>query len=151
MSRLHGDRLNGLVSAPSLHTVINPMRGAWITYTPTWSGTIGNGTLNGAWQRIGRTVNVRINITWGTTTTHPVASQQFSVPFAAHATLVAAVAGLQSPVGSANGTSAGAGVGPTAFYAATMLGPFAPTWTNIGWASTNFGSLFAVYEAAADV
>lgn len=48
--------------------------GAWTPYTPTWgtlSGTapvIGNGTLAGRYQQIGKTVNFYAQITIGTTT-----------------------------------------------------------------------------------
>jgi hypothetical protein len=50
--------------------------GAWETYTPTiknaYSGTdwvLGNGTVTGRYQRIGRTVVVEVTITMGSTTT----------------------------------------------------------------------------------
>lgn len=56
--------------------------GAWTAYTPTWSGTIGNGTLNGTWMRIGRTIHWRANVLWGSTTSHAAAAQSLSVPVA---------------------------------------------------------------------
>jgi hypothetical protein len=48
--------------------------GAWTPYTPTWTATttnptIGNGTLTGAYAKFGRSVDVRIRITVGSTTT----------------------------------------------------------------------------------
>ena len=43
--------------------------GEWISYTPTFTGlTVGNGTLNGAYSRIGDNVFVRVDLTFGTTT-----------------------------------------------------------------------------------
>jgi len=53
---------------------------AWIPYTPTWkanTGTppsIGNGTLEGAYKKIGKTVYIRIKMTTGTTTTYGTAT-----------------------------------------------------------------------------
>lgn len=48
--------------------------GAWTSYTPTWTSTvtnptIGNGTLTGAYRQLGKTVDVRIRLVWGSTTT----------------------------------------------------------------------------------
>lgn len=62
---------------------------AWTPYVVIWdqsSGTnpnIGNGTLIGKYQRIGRTINVNINMTAGTTTTFGNGGWRFSLPFAA--------------------------------------------------------------------
>lgn len=55
---------------------------AWTAYTPTWSGTLGNGTLTGAWMRIGRTIHYRASVVWGTTTSHAAAAQSLTLPFA---------------------------------------------------------------------
>jgi len=54
--------------------------GQRISYTPTWSGTLGNGTLTGSYQIIGDWVRVWITLTWGSTTTHGAAIQTFSIP-----------------------------------------------------------------------
>lgn len=41
----------------------------WQAYTPTWTGlTLGNGVTAGQWCRIGNSVFVRIQLTWGSTT-----------------------------------------------------------------------------------
>lgn len=58
----------------------------WTAYTPTWSSTgtqpaIGNGTLIGAYQRIGRTIYLRIRLVPGTTTTFGTGVYFISVPF----------------------------------------------------------------------
>jgi hypothetical protein len=52
-----------------------PDPGAWISYTPTWttdSGlhlpSFGNATINCKYQKIGRTVNVKFSISFGSTT-----------------------------------------------------------------------------------
>jgi hypothetical protein len=55
---------------------------AWTTYTPLWSGTLGNGLLNGRYQRIGRTVHFHIEFQWGSTTSHPAGGMYFSAPVA---------------------------------------------------------------------
>jgi hypothetical protein len=62
---------------------------AWTPYVVIWdqsSGTnpnLGNGTLIGKYQRVGRTINVNINMTAGTTTTFGNGGWRFSLPFAA--------------------------------------------------------------------
>lgn len=57
---------------------------AWLPYTPTWTpGTLGNGTLTGAYMKVGRTVHFRIHLTWGSTTTAPAGVFIFTLPTAA--------------------------------------------------------------------
>lgn len=60
----------------------------WTTYTPTWTGVttnpvLGNGTLAGAWTKVGRNVTVRVNLLMGTTTTYGSGAWQFALPEAA--------------------------------------------------------------------
>lgn len=62
--------------------------GAWKTYTPTWTGVVGNGTMTAAWRRQGRTIHFRIEIVWGSTTTHAAAIQSLTLPVAPHAAYV---------------------------------------------------------------
>ena len=57
-----------------------------LTYSPTWSGTIGNGTLVGTYTRVGNRVDVSIKLIWGTTTTHPAAVQTLALPYQTNAT-----------------------------------------------------------------
>src|SRR5690242_17937039 len=50
------------------------VQSAWTSYTPVWTGTttnpvIGNGSLNGRYARLGKTLDVFIQITMGSTTT----------------------------------------------------------------------------------
>ena len=56
---------------------------AWVPFTPTWSGTLGNGVLACSYANIGRTVHARYSLTWGTTTSHAAAAQTFTLPVAA--------------------------------------------------------------------
>lgn len=58
---------------------------AWTAYTPTWSGTLGNGTLTGRYTMVGKTVNWRATVTWGSTTSHAAATQTLTLPVAPHA------------------------------------------------------------------
>ena len=59
---------------------------AWIPYTPTWavvSGTapsIGNGTLSGRYQQVGKTVHFVVQITMGSTTTYGSGQWTLSLP-----------------------------------------------------------------------
>ena len=61
--------------------------GAYLTYTPAWTGTtnpgLGNGTLTGRWTRIGRTIIGSINLTIGSTTTGGSGSWAWDLPVVA--------------------------------------------------------------------
>ena len=70
---------------------------AWTTYTPTWTAattnpTLGNGTLTGAYKQIGKTVFVRVKLSWGSTTTGGSGDWRFSLPVTA-----ASADGIQFP------------------------------------------------------
>ncbi len=54
--------------------------GNWQIYTPTWSGTLGNGALSGSFVKIGKLVVFELRLTWGTSTTHPASLQSFGLP-----------------------------------------------------------------------
>jgi hypothetical protein len=51
--------------------------------SPTWSGTLGDGTLTAKYIRTGDGCWCEIDLTWGTTTTHPAATMTFGIPFTA--------------------------------------------------------------------
>ena len=56
------------------------------TYTPTWTAqttnpSLGNGSINGRYYRIGNVVTVFINLTMGSTTTYGSGEWWFSMPF----------------------------------------------------------------------
>lgn len=58
---------------------------AWTAYTPVWTGSttnpvIGNGTLQGAYCKIGKLVNFRASITLGSTTTVGAGAYGLSLP-----------------------------------------------------------------------
>lgn len=57
----------------------------WQSYTPTWSsdGTqpvLNNGTLTGAYRRVGSSIEVEIDLTMGSTTTFGTSFYKFSLP-----------------------------------------------------------------------
>jgi hypothetical protein len=70
-------------------TIFSPS--AWTTFVPTWgvtsgtASTIGNGTLLGHYQQVGKTVNVSMQITMGSTTTYSASQWTLSLPVQAAA------------------------------------------------------------------
>ena len=58
---------------------------AWSTYTPTWyttgtAASIGNGTLTGRYQNIGRTIVGEIRLVFGSTSVRGTGTYRFSLP-----------------------------------------------------------------------
>lgn len=56
---------------------LEALTAVWTSYTPALtstagSPTVGNGTLVGRYRQLGKTVDVRIVLTWGSTTTYGV-------------------------------------------------------------------------------
>lgn len=49
--------------------VTTPPAGVYQAYTPTFGGTLGNGTVSGRWARIGNTVHANLFFLVGSTTT----------------------------------------------------------------------------------
>lgn len=59
--------------------------GAWTSYTPAWTGagsnpSLGDGTIQAAYKRIGSTVHFRIWVTCGSTTTYGSSAWSFALP-----------------------------------------------------------------------
>ncbi|MFE5368219.1 hypothetical protein [Streptomyces mirabilis] len=59
--------------------------GSWIPYTPVWTAsitnpTLGNGTLIGRYQKVGRDVHFHINLTTGSTSTYGNGGYNFTLP-----------------------------------------------------------------------
>ena len=54
--------------------------GERLSYTPTWSGTLGNGTLTASYQIIGGWCRCVISLTWGSTTSHATAGCRGTSP-----------------------------------------------------------------------
>ena len=83
-----------VVSAAEMNTEVRDaltgVQAAWTAYTPTWTATttnptLNNGTLVGKWQRLGKTYLYRINLTMGSTTAFGTGSYLFALPAAVHA------------------------------------------------------------------
>lgn len=58
---------------------------AWTAYTPVWGSTgaapaIGNGSITGKYRKFGKTLDLRILLTMGTTTTYGAAAWKLSLP-----------------------------------------------------------------------
>jgi hypothetical protein len=88
------------VTASSAFTAsyVTPYETAWTSYTPTWTSagtqpTLGDGTLTGAYKQIGKTVFVRVRLTFGTTTNGGTGAWYFNLPVTASSTW-----GIQMPV-----------------------------------------------------
>jgi hypothetical protein len=91
------------VTANSLDLDGYEVSGVWNGYTPTWAaaGTqpaIGNGTLTGRWKRVGNTVDFRILLIAGSTTTFGTGTWTWTLP---NGWSVVDYAGPGEPVGSA--------------------------------------------------
>lgn len=62
--------------------------GAWTAYTPSWTAattnpSLGNGTIAGRYQKVGRQVTIHINLIAGSTTAYGSGNYNFSLPFTA--------------------------------------------------------------------
>lgn len=80
----------------------------WNAYTPAWSGTLGNGSISGAYFRAGRFIAFELSIAWGSTTSHAASAQTISIPVQiananALRTVGIAVAALTGPSAQASG------------------------------------------------
>jgi len=88
----HSD-INDAVEALEAKVAIGAtVLGAWIDYTPTWTGAfinpvIGNGSIAGRYSLVNKTVTAQILITMGSTTTYGNGAYFFSLPVTAAATL----------------------------------------------------------------
>lgn len=120
--------------------------GAWISYTPSWTASttnpsLGNGTLIGRYQKIGRTVFFHVNCIPGSTTTYGSGAYSFSLPPFAVANAGASFIGTAHLLG----TDRWAGqiiLSP----AATAYAPFFPltsTNTRVGGMTTTQPEVFA--------
>ena len=105
--------------------------GAWTDYTPSLVGvTVGNGTLTGRYQVVGKTVNFALRLIGGTTTSF-TATCQFGLPVAAADVGRGAFAGWRA---SPNGVVGARLASTTAFYVYDAA-------TGSAWGSgTTFGS-----------
>lgn len=97
---------DGTVTNDNLSVATGELGGAWQSYAPTWasSGTqpaIGNGSIAGFYQKIGRTVRCRVLIVVGTTTTGGSGTYTISVPTPMLAASDASAVSVYMPLGQA--------------------------------------------------
>lgn len=130
-----------------------PLAGAWASYVPSTANiTVGNGTQSAFFTRIGRTIIVRWNLNWGSTTSF-AGNIQVGLPVAA-----SAASFNNGMVGSAYMLDAGTRElsGSTRFVTASSTQVFVITgdggtvnatvpWT---WATSDNVSFTMTYEAA---
>jgi hypothetical protein len=136
-----------VLTASDINTYLMGEGGAWTSYTPTFSGTIGNGTLTGKYARYGRTIVFTASVTWGTTTSHAAATQTLSLP---------ATAATQEGHGSVNIDQGGTGrrfhISFVSTGAVSGQSEIAGGITNVlpvtTWANGHTWSVSGSYEAA---
>lgn len=99
------------------------IQAAWDSYTPTWTAVttnpvLGNGTLTGAWLRIGKTFRFRISLTMGSSTTYGTGPWRFALPAGAHAAY-----GIYATFGTASLVDTSASARSVRFPFAPAAGP----------------------------
>jgi hypothetical protein len=118
--------------------------GPWTSYTPTWSGTLGNGTLVGKYCKFGRAVHVRIELVIGSTSTIGGGTTwTFTLPFATSND------GTEQDIVCRTALGGTTNLGGVAFVAANSttvipLFPVDTTHSNLGGVVGNPGSVFLV-------
>lgn len=133
--------------------------GAWTSYTPSLSGwTIGNGTIAAHYCKIGKLVEVRVIIVWGSTTSAS-GTLTVTLPFTAASTSFSVGAPLGGAMFLDNGSAVYSGIAAynntttCRFYAQLASGTYASQATVNAtvphtWADTDRLETTFVYEAA---
>jgi hypothetical protein len=71
-----------ILTAASGETTGLTYTGGWTSYTPSWGNlTVGNGTVNARYQKIGKTVNVYVGFVFGSTSSIS-GGAYFTIPIA---------------------------------------------------------------------
>ncbi len=116
------------------------------TYTPTWSGTVGNGTLRGRYVREGNIVTVSLYLLFGTTTAPGGTFWTFGLPFTSRENAVGSV--LMRDAGTSFYTGVAALNSGANIFAiningsANLVGPTVP----FTWGSTDDISITLTYQ-----
>lgn len=153
-----------LTNANATAPVLGP---AWQTYTPTWAGgtvAIGNGTLTGYYQQVGKLTHFRIRLTAGTTTNFGGAtSWSFALPVAARTTSANETMGMATGLANHAGVSVilvtgailsgvtvlgGGAAAVNGLYTPSNTGTAINSTTPFAWASTDNLFLSGFYESA---
>jgi hypothetical protein len=148
------------VTNAKLSTTAGDTGGAWLAWTPTWANlTVGNGTVSAAYNKIGKTINLRLSIVFGSTTTMGASRPTFTLPVTANGAYSSAII----PTGSAiiNDTSATiAYIASVAINGSTTVATIArpsadpAQWFTVtstspmAWATGDSINLTMTYEAA---
>lgn len=79
-------------------------RAAWTSFTPTWTGSssnpaIGNGSIEGKYRLVGKTLDVEIKLTAGSTTTFGSGTWRFTLPGGLSANFTVGVPGVLNSTG----------------------------------------------------
>lgn len=88
---------NATITNLSFTTISSGPFSNWVSYTPAFTNsggvnpTIGNGSITGAWRRVGDTMELVVRFYSGTTTTYGTANGQILVSLPATYTLTTAV------------------------------------------------------------
>lgn len=65
--------------------LLNVLSSAWPSWTPTWTNlTIGNGVVSAKYRQVGKTVDYRVKVTFGSTTAL-TGTPTFTLPVTPHA------------------------------------------------------------------
>ena len=95
---LTSPKLNEDVALTSTSTELNALdgqTGAWTSFTPSIAGlTLGNGSLSGAYVKIGKTVNFRVILSFGTTSAISALTLTFPVTISGFYTSLSHIANV---------------------------------------------------------
>lgn len=134
-------------------STVGPVHGGGLSYTPTWSGTLGNGALTGTYWRMGKLITFRIVLIWGSTTSHGAGNQTFTAPVATDTGLGIQTHGVTADMASAATSYSGIGhsTSSTVFQVLRTdtrvpISASTPgTWTTNDWIQ-----ITGTYQAASD-
>jgi hypothetical protein len=151
-----------VVSAALLNSEIrdqfNSILAAWSTYVPVWGATgtapaLGNGSLNGRYMKVGRTVHFEATMIMGSTSTYGTGSWTMTLPVATATKSTTGNAVLRFYDSSAGANYVGVGQIGSADTAARFFAQSGST-ANIAtgvpfvWAASDEFRLSGTYEAA---
>jgi hypothetical protein len=146
---------NKTLTAPALSDPTITESSGWTTYAPTWTATgggnsIGNGTLVGRYKKIGRTVHLFLELTFGSTTAVGSGNYLFSLPVQSWGNLNTPI-GMAMPYDSSPATREVAMAylnSSTQFAILRSSGGLVSATSPYAWADGDRISVFGTYEAA---
>jgi hypothetical protein len=156
VNEINGGLSNDNISSSAAISLSKLAGDAWTSFTPTFTNlTVGNGTLVGAYQQIGKTTLVRVKLTFGSTTS--VAGViQLTTPVSVNSayaqyTVLGGAAAVDSGTGVANANVIFYGSGKVAMaYQANTTAAYSE-WTTavpFTWTTNDSFHLQYTFEAA---